>query len=231
MQDGFLTDRQTQVLTFLSGYIRKKGYPPTVREIARHFRMSGPKGAKKHLDILEKKGCIRRTPRSPRAIEITQIGGSSADPLKAGPFRGDSGAGKTLRLPLVGQVRAGTPVVAEENVEDYFILDPQWLPGGGRGHFILRVHGESMIEAHIQDGDYVVVAPCRDADNGVIVVALIEGEATLKRFYRSDETIRLKPANRQMREIVVRPSEEIRILGRVVAVFRRLGEEKGFKKK
>jgi repressor LexA len=231
MHDGFLTDRQTQVLSFLSGYIRKKGYPPTVREIARHFRMSGPKGAKKHLDILEKKGFIRRTPKSPRAIEIAQPAGSPVGPFKAGPLKRDPGAGRTLRLPLIGQVRAGAPVTAEENIEEYFSLDSRWLSGGERGQFILRVRGESMIEAHIQDGDYVVVAPRHSPENGEIVVALVEGEATLKFFYRSGETIRLKPANRQMQEIVVRPFQEVRILGRVIAIFRKMGEEKGFKKK
>ncbi|HET6371272.1 MAG TPA: transcriptional repressor LexA [Nitrospiria bacterium] len=231
MYDGFLTDRQTQVLSFLSGYIRKKGYPPTVREIARHFRMSGPKGAKKHLDILEKKGFIRRTPKSPRAIELAQPEGSIAGQFKADPLKEADGRENTVRLPLIGQVRAGTPVTAEENIEEYFSLDTHWLPGGERERFILRVRGESMIEAHIQDGDYVIVAPRRSPENGEIVVALVEGETTLKRFYRSGETIRLKPANRQMQEIVVKPFQEVRILGRVVAVFRKVEGEKGLKKK
>jgi|SRR5579863_887856 len=213
MQYHRLTERQKEVLRFLSGYIQQNGFPPTVREIASYFRFTGPKGAKKHLDLLEKKGFIQRLPKSPRAIELTRS--------KILPHR-------VIRIPLIGRVYAGTPGLAEENIERYYSFDPQWLltkgmpKGGGKGLFVLRVCGESMIDAHILDGDYVVVSPEPRAKNGEIVVALIGEEATLKRFYQRGRTVHLKPANRDMVDIVVRPPQRVQILGRVVFVFRTL---------
>lgn len=203
-----LTERQRGVLGFIQDQIREEGYPPTVREIASFFRMKGPKGAHKHLAALEKKGCLTRTPGCSRAIRL-------AEQLRASAI---ATVPSVVSLPLIGQVRAGTPVLAEENIEGHVAVDRSLVPG--QGAFLLRVQGESMTGAGILPGDMAAVRPQRTAENGEIVVALVDGEATVKRFYKDRDAVRLVPQNPSMRPIIVRG--EVRIVGKVVAILRRL---------
>lgn len=197
-----LTKRQERVLAFLIRHIDAKGYPPTVREIASHLGISGPKGAKKFLDILERKGYIRRLSGSSRAIEVLY------------PSRQEG-----YMAPIVGRIRAGAPVLAVENLEGEIAVDPSLTKG--KEAFFLRVEGESMIDAHIQDGDYALIRPQPTAENGEIVAVLIDEEATLKRFYREKDRIRLEPANPAMRPIIVTKEKGAVVLGKVIAIFRR----------
>jgi len=202
-----LTTTQEKVLNFLKNYLRKKGFPPTLREIASHFGLKGPKAPQKTIAILERKGYLRRIPGGSRAIEI--LGGS--------PFH----AGQILSLPILGRVRAGEPILAIENIEGYINLDKSLV--SSEDVFLLRVQGDSMIEAHIQDGDFALVKPQPNAENGEIVVALIEDEATIKRIFMKKDLIRLEPANPSMEPIVVRKGEKkISIVGKVVGIFRKL---------
>jgi len=202
-----LTTTQEKVLNFLKNYLRKNGFPPTLREIASHFGLKGPKAPQKTIAILERKGYLRRIPGGSRAIEI--LGGS--------PFH----AGQILSLPILGRVRAGEPILAIENIEGYINLDKSLV--SSEDVFLLRVQGDSMIEAHIQDGDFALVKPQPNAENGEIVVALIEDEATIKRIFMKKDLIRLEPANPSMEPIVVRKGEKkISIVGKVVGIFRKL---------
>lgn len=202
-----LTSTQEKVLNFLKNYLGEKGFPPTLREIASHFGLKGPKAPQKTIAILERKGYLRRIPGGSRAIEI--LGGS--------PFH----AGQILSLPIVGRVRAGEPILAIENIEGYINLDKSLV--SSEDVFLLRVQGDSMIEAHIQDGDFALVKPQPNAENGEIVVALIEDEATIKRIFMKKDLIRLEPANPSMEPIVVRKGEKkISIVGKVVGIFRKL---------
>jgi repressor LexA len=202
-----LTSTQKKVFIFLKNYLREKGFPPTLREIASHFGLKGPKAPQKTIAILERKGYLRRIPGGSRAIEI--LGGS--------PFH----AGQILSLPILGRVRAGEPILAIENIEGYINLDKGLV--SSEDVFLLRVQGDSMIEAHIQDGDFALVKPQPNAENGEIVVALIEDEATIKRIFMKKDLIRLEPANPGMEPIVVRKGEKkISIVGKVVGIFRKL---------
>jgi len=202
-----LTSTQKEVFIFLKNYLREKGFPPTLREIASHFGLKGPKAPQKTIAILERKGYLRRVPGGSRAIEI--LGGP--------PFH----AGQILSLPIVGRVRAGEPILAIENIEGYINLDKSLV--SSEDVFLLRVQGDSMIEAHIQDGDFALVKPQPNAENGEIVVALIEDEATIKRIFMKKDLIRLEPANPSMEPIVVRKGEKkISIVGKVVGIFRKL---------
>jgi repressor LexA len=199
-----LTERQKSILSFLKDFIKKRGYPPTVREIAGHFRMAGPKGAKKHLDRLAAKGHIRKLPGCSRAIEIL------TDPPLT-PAR---------MVPIIGQVRAGSPALAQEQVEGHLAVDEDFAPW--KNAFLLRVKGDSMVQAGILEGDYALVKPQSSAENGEIVVALVGEEATVKRFHRSGKQIRLDPANDRLDPIKIAPgSAEFRILGKVVGLVRR----------
>lgn len=203
-----LTSKQSRVLSFLKDYLSRHGYPPTVREIAHHLKMAGPHSAKRFLDMLERKGYIRRVAKSSRAIELTDI-----------PF-----SSTVRRLPIVGRVRAGTPLLALENIEGNLALDRSLARWDNA--FLLRVTGESMIEAHIEEGDLALVKPQPTALNGDIVVALINDEATIKRFFKEQDTIRLEPAHPSMKPLVIKEGEaELRIIGKVVAIIRKLGEE------
>jgi len=203
-----LTNRQASILAFLKKYLHEKGYPPTVREIAAHFHISSPRGAKKHLDVLESKGYIQKRPGSPRAIE-----------LRDGP-RAVTGSLPIL-VPILGQVRAGIPNLAMQEVIGHFTLDSSLTHNSDA--FALQVRGDSMVEAGILDGDYAVVKLQAHAANGEIVVALMGEEATVKRFYREKDQIRLEPANARLKPIVVtNRSEEFKILGKVVGIVRKL---------
>ncbi len=202
-----LTRRQKEVLDFLKNFVMGRGFPPTLREIASHLGVKGPRGPQKALRILERKGYLRRVPGGSRAMEI--IGG----------FPGQ--AGEVLSVPIVGRVRAGEPILAVENVEGYIRLDRSLL--SSENVFLLRVQGDSMVEAHIQDGDFALVKPQSSAENGEIVVALIEDEATIKRIFKKRNLIRLEPANPAMEPIVVRKGEKrVKIVGKVVGIFRKL---------
>ena len=198
-----LSTKQERVLAFLKEYLARYGYPPTVREIAEHLKMAGPHSAKRFLDMLERKGYIRRMAKSSRAIEIID----TPSPL---PVR---------MVPILGRVRAGTPLLALENIEGSLALDRSFARW--KDAFLLRVIGESMIEAHIKDGDLALVKPQPTALNGEIVVALINDEATIKRFFKKKNIIRLEPANPAMEPIIIKEGEaEASIVGKVVAIFR-----------
>ena len=201
-----LTTSQKKVLDFLKSYIRRKGFPPTLREIASHFGLKGPKSPYKTLSILERKGYIEKVPRGSRAIEV--LGSLQA-------------LGQAISLPIVGRVRAGEPILALENIEGYINFDRSMV--SSEDVFLLRVQGDSMIEAHIQDGDFALVKPQKDAENGEIVVALIEDEATIKRIFKKRDLIRLEPANPKMEPIVVRKGEKkVAIVGKVIGIFRKM---------
>ena len=206
MLEEDLTTSQKKVLHFLNSYIRRKGFPPTLREIASHLGLKGPKAPQKTLSILERKGYIKKVPGGSRAIEV--LGSLQA-------------LGQTISLPIVGRVRAGEPILALENIEGYINFDRSMV--SSEDVFLLRVQGESMIEAHIQDGDFALVKPQKDAENGEIVVALIEDEATIKKIFKKRDLIRLEPANPQMEPIVVRRGEKkVAIVGKVIGIFRKL---------
>jgi repressor LexA len=202
-----LTRRQEEVLEFLKDFVMERGFPPTLREIASHLGVKGPRGPQKALQILERKGYLRRVSGGSRALEIAGVSPAEAR--------------KVLSIPVVGRVRAGEPILAVENVEGYIRLDRSLL--SSENVFLLRVQGDSMVEAHIQDGDFALVKPQANAENGEIVVALIEDEATIKRIFKKRDLIRLEPANPAMEPIVVRKGEKrIKIVGKVVGIFRKL---------
>jgi repressor LexA len=196
-----LTTRQQEVLDFVTRNIGERGYPPTLREISRHIGTSGTISAQRHLEALERKGFIRRTAGSSRGIELVHSARAST-------------------LPIIGTVRAGAPQLAVEDIEGYCAVDTTWARVDGA--FFLRVRGDSMVDAHILDGDLALVRPQREARNGEIVVALVDGEATLKRFFREkDGSIRLQPENSSMEPIVVREGEaEAVIIGRLLRTVR-----------
>ena len=203
MTDRQLTDRQREVFDFVRGYAREHGYPPAVRDIGRALGLASPSTVHAHLAKLERAGLVRRDPTKPRALE-----------LLAGAARAAAtGAG----LPLVGRVAAGQPILADENIEEYVPV-PQ-IAGGDEGEFVLRVKGDSMKNAGIFEDDYVVVRPQSTATNGEIVVAMLEGEATVKRFFKEKERVRLQPENDALEPIYAR---DVDILGRVVGVCRRV---------
>jgi repressor LexA len=198
-----LTKRQKEIFDFISKYASKYGYPPTVREIGKAVGLHSSSTVHAHLANLEKIGMLRRDPTKPRAIEVLV---DKARKAMRGPG-----------LPVVGQVAAGAPILAEENIEEY--LEVPEVIGGETGDYILRVKGDSMKDAGILEGDYVVVRPGEVADNGEIVVALIGDEATVKRFYRDKDTIRLEPANKAYKPI---RSKDAALLGTVTGVFRKV---------
>lgn len=200
-----LTTRQQQVYDFLAGYIADQGYPPTLQEIAGHLQVSGNLGVLRHLQVLERKGLINRSPGSSRSIVLA-----------------DRSRSESLDLPLVGTVQAGLPQLAEEQIETYLAVDSSLVKG--KDSFLLRVRGESMIDAHIMPGDLVVVRPQPSAESGEIVVALIDDEATLKRFYREGEEIRLKPENSRMKSLIYRERDaKVQVIGKVTGLCRPLG--------
>ena len=199
-----LTKRQKEIFDFIRRYAAKTGYPPTVREIGKAVGLHSSSTVHAHLANLEKIGLLKRDPSKPRAIELL------FDKAKR-TIKSESG------LPLVGQVAAGEPILAEENVEEY--IEVPDVIGGEDGDYILNVRGESMKDAGIFEGDYVIVRPVQDAANGEIVVALIGDDATVKRFFREDDHIRLQPENDALEPI---RSREVNVLGRVVGVMRRV---------
>ena len=198
-----LTKRQQEIFDFIKRYSAKHGYPPTVRDIGKAIGLGSPSTVHAHLANLEKIGLLRRDPSKPRALEL----------LRDTARKAVAPAG----LPLVGRVAAGAPVLAEENIEDY--IDVPGIAGGDDGDYVLRVAGDSMKDAGILDGDHVVVRPQDTATDGEIVVALVGEEATVKRFFKESDHVRLQPENEAMEPIRTR---EAQVLGRVVGVCRRV---------
>ncbi len=196
-----LTDKQKQIYEFIREKIEGRGYGPTVREIGLAFEIKSPNGVMCHLKALEKKNCIIREGFSARAIQLIN------------PRTRPSGAS----LPFLGKVAAGQPTLAIEQ-DDRLELGELF---SGPNNFVLEVRGQSMIEDHIQDGDYVVIRKAADARDGERVVAMINDEVTLKRFYRAPDHIRLEPANKEMSPIIVHPTDEASILGVLVGVMRK----------
>jgi repressor LexA len=208
-----LSKRQSEIYDFVLNYVDEHGYPPTVREIGEAVGLASPSTVHAHLANLERAGYLRRDPTKPRALEVT--GRGRAQPAAAG-------RAEPRMLPLVGEIAAGGPLLAEENIEDYLSV-PEPLSRGGE-EFLLRVKGESMIEAGILPGDYVVVHRQSTAQNGDVVVALAgddeaADEATVKRFFREDGRVRLQPENAALEPLY---PEHVKVLGKVVGVFRRL---------
>ncbi len=201
-----LTKKQHNFLSFLTKYIRENGYPPTIREMVYHLKLKSTNSVKKYLDILERKGYIKRIPNSPRAIEVCAETPESQAKL----------------IPVVGRVRAGSPHLAVEDITGHLAIDVSMACWDDT--FFLRVEGDSMIDAHIQDGDFVLVKSQQTAENGDIVVAIINGEATVKRFFRRDNSIYLEPANSTMKPIIIRKDQthEMMIAGKVVTVLRQI---------
>jgi repressor LexA len=202
-----LTGRQQEIWTFLTEYVDRHGYPPTVREIGEAVGLASPSTVHAHLANLERAGLLRRDPTKPRALELSREKPAAR------------ATAELPRLPLVGQIAAGGPLLAEQNIEDEIAV-PETL----RGDFLLRVRGDSMIEAGILDGDIVVVRRAQDARNGEIVVALAGAdesadEATVKTFYREQGRIRLQPENAALEPIY---ADHVQILGTVTGVFRQL---------
>lgn len=208
-----VTKRQQAVLDCIEACIQEKGYGPTVREICQSLGLSSPSTVHVHLKALEEKGLIKRDPLKSRSITLTHPHDEASviDNVIAPSF------GRAVEVPLVGNVAAGSPILAEENITDTMTLPTDIV--GDAPSFMLSVRGDSMIEAGINDGDYVVVKEQSVANNGDIVVALIDDGATVKRFYREKDHIRLQPENSSMDPIITR---DCSIAGKVVAVFRRL---------
>lgn len=201
-----MTDRQRQILDFIRAEIHRRGFPPSVREIGEAVGLSSSSTVHSHLAALEDKGFLRRDPSKPRALEVLDY----RDTDRAIDY------GAVRAVPLVGQVAAGAPLLAAENIEATMSLPVEMAD---ESTFILRVRGDSMIEAGILDGDYVVVRQQNTASNGDIVVALLEDDATVKRFYKEADRVRLQPENASLEPIYAR---DVTILGTVVALFRRI---------
>ena len=201
-----LTKRQQEIFDFIRKYSAKYGYPPTVRDIGKAVGLASSSTVHAHLANLEKIGLLRRDPAKPRAIELLD---RAVDSMRA--------IVRSEGLPLLGAVAAGQPVLAEENIEEYISV-PE-VAGGSQGEYLLRIRGDSMKNAGILEGDIVVVRPQDTAREGEIVVALLGEEATVKRFFRESDHIRLEPENETMEPI---RSKEVRVLGRVVGLLRSL---------
>jgi len=203
MVDLNLTRRQQEIFDFIKRYGSEHGYPPTVRDIGKAIGLTSSSTVHAHLANLEKVGLLRRDPSKPRALEVLVD--------KAKEVVAPNG------LPVVGQVAAGQPVLAEENIQEYVPV-PQ-IAGGGDGEFVLEVRGDSMIDAGILEGDHVVVRRQDTAGDGEIVVALVGEEATVKRFFREDDHVRLQPENAALEPI---RSRDVQVLGRVVGLCRQV---------
>jgi repressor LexA len=196
-----LSKRQKEIFDFISRYLSRHGYPPTVREIGKAVGLHSSSTVHAHLAKLESLGLLKRDPSKPRAMEVLVERAKRAV--------------RPRGLPLVGNVAAGEPILAEENIEEY--LEVPSVIGGEAGDYVLRVRGESMKDAGILEGDYVVVRPAEEAGNGEIVVALIGDEATVKRFFRERDHVRLQPENSSMKPLRTR---DARLLGTVIGMFR-----------
>ncbi len=202
MSQEQLTAKQTEILEYIKECVLKKGYPPSVREICEAVHLKSTSSVHSHLATLEEKGYIRRDPTKPRTIEIID---EEFNPARR----------ELVNIPVIGTVAAGQPILAEENISDYFPVPADFLPNADV--FMLEVKGESMINAGILNGDKVIVRLQNTAENGEMVVALLDDSATVKTFYREDGHYRLQPENDSMEPII---TDNVQILGRVIGVFR-----------
>lgn len=199
-----LTKRQQQVLNYIKKFSSQKGYPPSVREIGKAIGLSSSSTVHAHLSSLEDKGLIKRDQAKPRALE----------------FSGNESQSSNIPVPLLGRVAAGAPILAEENIDSYFSIPSEFV-GKTDASFMLEVKGDSMIDAGIYEGDYIIVKKQPTANDGDVVVAMVgDDEATIKRFFRESDTIRLQPENKTMKPI---KSREVKIVGKVTSVLRKLG--------
>ncbi len=202
MSYGKITAKQQEILDYIKDEILKRGYPPTVREICETVHLKSTSSVHSHLETLEKNGYIRRDPTKPRAIEICD---DSFQMVRT----------EMVSIPIVGQVAAGQPILAQENIEDYFPIPADVVPRGES--FILKVKGNSMVNAGILSGDHIFVNCCNTASNGDMVVALLDDSATVKTYYKENGHIRLQPENDSMEPIIV---DDCQIMGKVFGVFR-----------
>ncbi|MEW9093868.1 MAG: transcriptional repressor LexA [Clostridiaceae bacterium] len=195
-------DKQREIYDFIKDQVREKGYPPSVREICEAVGLKSTSTVHGHLKRLEKKGLLRRDPTKPRAIELVHDNINKKE---------------MLNIPIIGTVTAGQPILAVENIEDTFALPVNFI-NSNKDLFMLKIQGQSMIDAGIMDEDWVIVEKSNSADNGEIIVALIENEATVKRFYKEDGYIRLQPENKDMQPILVK---DCKVIGKIVGLFRK----------
>ncbi len=202
-----LSERQKQIFNYILQEINKKGYPPSVREIGKAVGLKSPASVHSHLKTLEKLNYIRRDPSKPRAIEVL-YNNDETERMKK----------EMIDIPLVGKVTAGEPILAEENIEDYFPVPADYLKTTSKDFFMLKVKGDSMINAGIHDGDLVIAQKQNNANNGEIVIGLIEDEATVKSYYKEKDHIRLQPENDNYEPIL---SKNVHVLGKVVGLYRK----------
>ncbi len=202
-----LTKRQKSILSYIQEEIQDKGYPPSVREIGEAVGLKSPASVHSHLKSLEKMDYIRRDPSKPRAIEVL-YDSNGVETVKK----------EMIQIPLVGKVTAGEPILAEENIEDFFPVPVQYLSSSAKDLFMLEIKGESMIETGIHDGDFVIAQKQNYANNRDIVIALTEDGATVKRFFKEKDYIRLQPENSTMEPIII---PEVYILGKVIGLYRK----------
>lgn len=202
MAYGKITEKQTQILEYIKSEILNKGYPPSVRDICQAVNLKSTSSVHSHLETLEKNGYIRRDPTKPRTIEILDDNFNLA-------------RREVVNVPIVGTVAAGQPILAVENIDNYFPIPSEYMPN--EETFMLKVKGESMINAGIFDGDYILVVRQNYAKNGDMVVALVEDSATVKTFYKEEDHIRLQPENDYMDPIIL---PDVEIIGKVFGVFR-----------
>ncbi len=205
MSYGKISKKQSEILEYIKNEILNRGFPPSVREICEAVNLKSTSSVHSHLETLEKNGYIRRDPTKPRAIEIVD---DNFNLVRR----------ETINVPIIGKVAAGQPLLAVENVEGYFPIPSEYMPNNKT--FMLVVQGDSMVNAGIFNGDYVVVEQQPTAENGQKVVALIDDSATVKTFYKEDGHIRLQPENDSMEPIIVEPDQPFQILGKVIGVFR-----------
>lgn len=202
MSYGKITTKQLEILEYIKSQILERGYPPAVREICEAVNLKSTSSVHSHLETLEKNGYIRRDPTKPRAIEIMDDNFNLT-------------RREMVQVPIIGRVAAGEPLLAQENIEEYFPIPAEFMPNSQT--YMLQVQGESMINAGILDGDYVLVEKKETAENGDMVVALVEDGATVKTFYKEEGVYRLQPENDTMEPIIV---SDVAILGKVIGVFR-----------
>ncbi len=213
-----LKERQKNILNYMKQEIKDKGYPPTVREICSALSIKSTSTVHKDIETLVKYGFIIKDPSKPRALMV--VNNDIPEEKEVSPLSEISTVSEVIEVPVVGRIAAGTPILAEQNIEDSFPVPARFLKGGN--NYMLTVRGESMIEAGIMDGDYIIVRQQNTANNGDIVVAMLDGyesEATVKTFYKENGHIRLQPENSSMSPIIV---NNVQILGKVTGVFRSL---------
>ena len=205
MSYGKISKKQSEILEYMKNEILNRGFPPSVREICEAVSLKSTSSVHSHLETLEKNGYIRRDPTKPRAIEIVD---DNFNLVRR----------ETVNVPIIGKVAAGEPLLAVQNVEGYFPIPSEYMPN--KQTFMLVVQGDSMVNAGIFSGDYVVVEKQENAENGDKIVALLEDSATIKTFYKEKDHIRLQPENDYMDPIVIHPEQQFQVLGKVIGVFR-----------